>query len=306
MLMVRRIAIVVILGLLATAGATAPAEAGVECLRWNSTLGVCLVEASGSAGGGSQNVSNPGAGTATTTCTYMGDVIPCATAMGTWWASKSCYVRLADPQPPYENAVWEGRTDGAIYVCSPPVALPGTATGAFWAASNPVGGPSPRALADQAVEAMNLRAGLIGIVPEPGPGKVGIVGMPAWMWIADPGESTVGPITRSASGGGVTVSATARLDRVVWSMGDGATVTCAGPAAVGTRYEDRFGASPSPSCGHTYTRMSDDQPSDAYTVTATSYWTVSWSGGGASGTIPLDFSRSTQVTVGEIQVLVTG
>lgn len=305
--MAGRLALLAILSLLATTAPTAPAAAAVECLRWNSTLGVCLVEAAGGASGSSSNnVSNPGAGSGATTCSYLDDVIPCTTAMGTWWASKSCYVGLAETQPPHENAIWEGHTDGAIYLCSPPAALPGTATGTFWAASNPVGGPSPRALADRAVEAMNLRAGLIGIVPEPEPGKVCIVGMPAWMWIADPGESTVGPITRTASAGGVTVSATARLDRVVWSMGDGTTVTCAGPAAVGTPYEDRFGASPSPTCGHTYTRMSDDQPSDAYTVTATSYWIVTWSGGGASDTIPLDFSRSTQVTVGEIQVLITG
>jgi len=304
MLTRRKITALIAVAITLLAWTAGPAGADTTC-EVEGPNGTCLVRA----GGGSTSVRpvvNPGSGGGVTTCSYAGEQIPCTSAMGTWWASRSCYVALADPQPPQDTVVWEGHTDGAIYQCSPPVAMPGTATTFFWAASNPVGGPSPRALADQAVEAMNLRAGLIGIVPEPGPGKVGIVGMPAWMWIADPGESTVGPITRSASGGGVTVTATARLDRVVWSMGDGATVTCAGPAAVGTPYEDRFGASSSPTCGHTYTRMSDDAPSDAYTVTATSYWTVTWSGGGASGTIPLDFSRSTQVTIGEIQVLITG
>lgn len=130
--------------------------------------------------------------------------------------------------------------------------------------------------------------------------------MPAWMWIADPGESTTGPITRSATGGGITVTATARLDRVVWSMGDGATVTCTGSAAEGTAYHVSYGTVSSPTCGHTYTTMSDDQPGDAYTVTATSYWTVTWAGGGASGTIPLTLTRSTQVRIGELQVLITG
>ena len=241
-----------------------------------------------------------------TACWYAGEQIPCTSPSGRWSASPACYVKLADPQPSRDSVVWQGRTDGAIYQCSPPAAMPGTATSFFWAASNPVGGPSPRVLADRAVEAMNLRAGQIGVVPEPGPGKVGIVGMPAWLWIADPGESTTGPITRSASGGGITVAATARLDRVVWSMGDGSTVTCAGGDALGTPYEDRYGASSSPTCGHTYTRMSDDAPGGAYTVAASSYWTVTWSGGGASGTIPLALTRSTQIRVGEVQVLVTG
>lgn len=292
------------LALLVSTAGTAGAETVCDVEGPNGT---CLVRAGAGEGGTDTTpVVNARPGTAAATCSYAGQPIPCTSSAGTWSASRSCYVALAEPQPLPNTEVWGGRSDGAIYRCSPPVAIPGTATSFFWAASNPVGGPSPRALADQAVEAMNLRAGLIGIVPEPGPGKVGIVGMPAWLWIADPGESTVGPITRTASAGGVTVSATARLERVVWSMGDGATVTCAGPAALGTPYEDRFGASPSPTCGHTYTRMSDDQPSDAYTVTATSYWTVTWSGGGASGTIPLDFSRSTQITVGEIQVLITG
>lgn len=283
-----------------------PASAAVECQRYDPWTGACTLYAGGGTSGGGQTVSNPGSGGGTTTCSYAGQTIPCATSMGTWWASMSCYVRPADHQPPLENPVWEGHTDGAIYLCSPAVGMPGTATGAFWAPANPVGGPSPRALADQAVEAMNLRAGQIGIVPEAAPGRVGIVGMPAWMWIADPGESTTGPITRSASGGGITVRATATLDRVVWSMGDGATVTCSGASARGTVYQASYDTAPSPTCGHTYTAMSDDQPDDAYTVTATSYWTVTWAGGGASGTIPLQLSRSTQVRIGEIQVLITG
>lgn len=307
MLTRKRLATLLVSALVAVIASAGPSQAAVECVRWHPTLGVCLVQAGGgNSSGGTQPVVNPAARTGSTTCSYSGQVIPCTSGMGTWWASKSCYVALADPQPPLDNALWEGRTDGAIYKCSPPVGLPGTAIGFFWAASNPVGGPSPRALADRAVETMNLRAGAIGIVPEPGPGKVGIIGMPSWLWIADPGESTTGPITRSASGGGITVTATATLDQVVWSMGDGATVTCAGPAAVGTPYQASYGAASSPTCGHTYTRQSDDQPGDAYTVTATSSWTVTWSGGGATGTIPLDFTRTTQIRIGEIQVLVTG
>ncbi len=63
------------------------------------------------------------------------------------------------------------------------------------------------------------------------------------------------------------------------------------------RYEGRFGKTPSPTCGYTYTRQG------VYTVTATSYWEVAWTGMGRSGVIPLNFSSSVSITMGEIQVV---
>jgi hypothetical protein len=167
----------------------------------------------------------------------------------------------------------------------------------LWAASPPAGPaapPDPRVLAQQAIALMRLRAINIGIVPEPRTGSVGIIGMPTWMWAQNPSQSTWGPVTKSASAGGSTVTATAKVDRVVWAMGDGSTVACAGP---GTTYQDSFGKKSSPSCGHTYTRQG------AYTVRATSYWTVLWAGVGQSGTIPLTFTQTTKITMGEAQVL---
>ena len=53
-----------------------------------------------------------------------------------------------------------------------------------------------------------------------------------------PGDHTWGPITRTASAGGYTVSATARVDRVVWTMGDGSTNVC---RKRGTPYADTYG-----------------------------------------------------------------
>jgi hypothetical protein len=149
-------------------------------------------------------------------------------------------------------------------------------------------------LAQRAIAQMELRAVAIGIVPEPGAGRVGIVGMPTWMWVTDPGPATVGPISRTVSAGGFSVTAVAKADRIVWQMGDGATVTCRGP---GTPYADSFGRQSSPDCGHTYTRQG------TYTVRATSYWAVQWSGMGLNGTIPLSFTRTTNITMGEAQVL---
>jgi hypothetical protein len=149
---------------------------------------------------------------------------------------------------------------------------------------------------------MGLKAIIIGIVPEPKPGRIGLVGMPTWMWVAQPSANTWGPITRTASAGGVTVTATAKVSKVVWSMGDGSSVTCTSP---GTPYQDSYGKRSSPECGHTYTRTSLGQPGDAYHVSATSYWVVTWAGGGQTGIIDLDFTANTQIKVGEMQVLVT-
>jgi hypothetical protein len=90
------------------------------------------------------------------------------------------------------------------------------------------------------------------------------------------------------------VTATAKAQRTVWTMGDGSTVTCTGP---GTPYAASYGKQSSPTCGHTYTRQG------IYTVRATTYWVVTWAGIGQTGTIPLNFSDTTTITMGEAQVL---
>ena len=61
----------------------------------------------------------------------------------------------------------------------------------------------------------------------------------------------------------------------------------------------------SSTCGHTYTKTSAGKPDQSYTVTATSYWTIEWAGDGQTGTIPLDFSTSVQIRIGELQTIIT-
>lgn len=204
---------------------------------------------------------------------------------------------LADPQPLQSDPVWEGHTDGAIYLCSvPDLAGPRFSvplgTLRYWALSAPAA-PDPAVLAQQAVDSMSLRAVDIGIVPEASAGSVGLVGMPNWMWVANPTATTFGPTSASASAGGWTVTATARVSQVVWDMGDGQSITC----GAGTPYAASYGKSDSPDCGHTYTQQG------TYTVRATSHWVVTWSGIGDAGTIALDLTQSATVTIGEAQVL---
>jgi hypothetical protein len=246
-------------------------------------------------GGGSGSGSGGGS-TGPQKCLLVdGTKIPCRDG-GSWWSNVwGCYVKATNPQPPKSDAIWQANTAGAIYDCYDPLVarnggMPLTTRWSATAPAGPAAPPDPAALARQAIAVMQLHAIRIGIVPEPRPGSVGIIGMPTWMWAENRDRRTWGPITRSASAGGFTVTATATVGRVVWSMGDGATVTCTGS---GTPYADSYGKKSSPTCGHTYTRQG------TYTVRATSYWTVRWNGLGRSGTIPLNFTD----TMGEAQVL---
>ena len=230
------------------------------------------------------------------TCAIGSVTTPCQDPHLGWWsAARHCYVKLSQPQPPKTAVTWAGHTDGAIYDCAPPRSVFGV-TYSFWWGAAPAG-PNPAVLAQTAIATMSLRPITIGIVPKSAPGSVGLVGMPVWMWAASPGQQTWGPITRTVSVRGSTVTATARVDRVRWLMGDGGVVVCTGP---GTVYQDRYGKTDSPTCGYTY------QTQGTYTVRAESQWTVTWSGMGLSGRIPLALTDSTTITIGELQVITTG
>ncbi len=243
---------------------------------------------SGDTGGTLSNSSKP------RTCTLAGTTIPCYDpALGSWDASRSCYLRLVVPQPVQRDPVWVGNTEWVAYDCVLPS---GVVQYAVWAPRS-LAGPDPRVLAQTAIELMNLTPVSIGIVPEDRPGSMGLVGMPVWMWAVEPGEHTWGPITRTASAGGVSVTATAKVSRVRWLMGDGGVVVCTSP---GTVYEDRFGKKNSPTCGYTYRKQG------VYTVRAESQWSVAWSGMGQSGTIPLTLTQSTTISIGELQVITIG
>ncbi len=144
---------------------------------------------------------------------------------------------------------------------------------------------------------MDLRPITLGTFPlttENAPSHLGYVGWNTWLWVDDAGEETWGPITRSASEAGYTVTATATVSEVVWDMGNGDTVTC----GRGTPWRSTLTRNEaSPDCGYVYTR------DDEYTITATTYWDVVWSGIGSSGTIELDLSRSGTVRIAEVQVV---
>ena len=79
--------------------------------------------------------------------------------------------------------------------------------------------PDPRQLAQTAISRMNLSAPQIGSFPwtiEKSRESLGVVGFNVWLWIAEPTASTYGPITKSATTAGHTVSATANW-QITWT-----------------------------------------------------------------------------------------
>ncbi|MFJ9026313.1 ATP/GTP-binding protein [Streptomyces sp. NPDC102259] len=259
------VAVLAVLGAAPTALAVGPGG-GVSCGDY-----ICEVEADdpGQTGSGASGSTGNG-----------GSAPQGSGGSGTSSNPWTCTYQLLSPQPPATSLDWEGHTpgDGAVYEqrCHYLDSINSVIRNQ-WLAGPDIA--SPRAA-----------------------GKY-LVGMPMWMWV-NQSPTTYGPNTASASAGGVTVTATAKVSTIVWAMGDGAVVTCTGP---GTPYTAAAGKTDSPTCGHTYNRTSADQAAGRYQVTATSTWTIDWhvttGGGGQAGQLTETRQTQIQVPLAELQVL---
>ena len=136
----------------------------------------------------------------------------------------------------------------------------------------------------------------IGPSPDINPWNMAAVGYPLWLW-AD-GPTHVGPISNSVAG--LSVSLDAEVSSLTFRMGDGHTVTCAGSGRPWTTAVQP--GTESPDCGYTYAKPS--LPDNSYTVTATANWAVTWTTNGQSGVINVPVVDTTELPVGELQVLV--
>ena len=157
---------------------------------------------------------------------------------------------------------------------------------------------TPQQAAYIAFARLKLTAPKPGIGPPPSLNRwnMAAVGYPLWLWA----EGNTDPAPVSDSAGGLFVSLEAQLSKIVYDMGDGASVTCVDG---GTTWGPWVKAGqPSPDCGHVYEKPS--LPQGNYTVTATTYWSVSWTVTGQSGVIPYVQTAQTTLPVGELQVLV--
>jgi hypothetical protein len=292
------------------------AQAGdeVECPPIAGSCSV-VVTTPGTPGGGTPGTPG-GGGSGTRECRWAGVTVPCSIDMpdegggnGAGWfnATDGCYYFHVSPQPPTGDPIRAGHPlgDGAVYetVCYPkdsidPLGLGGV--GIQWLAAPPPGfggGVNPAQLAAQAINQLPIRGPKITTAPRQG--ASGLVGLPVWLWTPSEAE-TWGPASASASAGGITVTATARASKITWDMGDGTTVTCTTP---GTPYTAAKGGAASPDCGHVYRTSSKGRPGGAFTVTATTTWTVNWAGGGQTGTVTVTRQSAATVGVGELVVV---
>jgi hypothetical protein len=156
----------------------------------------------------------------------------------------------------------------------------------------------PRVLAERAAAVLDLPAPAMRMSPA----RDQVVQLPSWLWIS---AEQWDPRQVSATAGPVTATVTATPVQVTWDMGNGDQVLCEGP---GTPYQEKYAGQPDATdCRYTYRHSSAGQPDEAYRVTATVDWGLTWSatgasGGGSLGRVPMSSTRSVRVT--EIQALV--
>lgn len=227
------------------------------------------------------------------TCHWGEQTVPCEKHGGTWNERHQCWMK-GIPQPPRSDERWGGATSGRMALCTLPF---GTSFGrTLYVVVDDAPGTDPEQLAHTAIERMRLAPPTIGTAPrslEKAPNAMGFVGKPVWMWIANPNEETYGPVTRTATAGTSSVTATARVVKTTWNMGDGKTVTCRSAGAVWTPTSSEK----SPNCGHIYAKQG------IFTVTATAHWEIIWAGMGSNGKLSTQLTSTAQLAIGEIQVV---
>lgn len=281
-----------------------PAEADVTCPP-NQEWCTVTVEDPGQPGTSTPPGSGSG-GSDARVCRVprTGAVFPCYEPLWGWFSNADgCYYARLDPQPSADEAVWDGRfPEGAVYevTCMDRVS-PGTNGGWTWLPTPPEGfgatSVTPGELAAKAVDSMGLVGPAVNL--SVAADELGTVGLPVWLWTSVT-PTTWGPNSATASVPGLSVTANAQVVSITWSMGDGGSVTCGNPGTPYIRGEVH-----SPTCEYVFSTSSAGQPGDAYTITATSTWRVTWSGGGSSGSFTVTRSSSTTARIGELQVLVT-
>lgn len=124
----------------------------------------------------------------------------------------------------------------------------------------------------------------------------GTVGVPVWLWVGD-GTGSLPSKSATASAGRFTITATAKVSKVKWSLGDGQTTICTG---VGSKYDAQRDGWASPACGFD----SGWTQAGSYTLTASYVWEISWTGDDTGSATQIQ-SSTEQVTVGELQSVVT-
>lgn len=147
---------------------------------------------------------------------------------------------------------------------------------------------APVVVAEQAAKTLGLSSPVIEMAPPDGSSQ--LVGVATWLWV---NPASWHPLTATATAGAVSTTATATPTRVVWTMGDGASVTCDGP---GEPYD---ASTPDATTDCSYVWVT----AGTYRVTATIDWSVTWAAAGAAGggTLGAEAGPAGAVTVTVVQ-----
>ncbi len=253
----------------------------------------------GDGGGPGDGGPGDGGGGGGATCQWDGQVIPCYDEVLGWFHNgDGCYYKLIEPRP-------EGTPEGFDwYVLTCNGGDLGSQRSELLDAPPPSFGtpPDPAELAREALASIDLLPPRVAVAPRRHIGA-GLVGLPVWMWASTAGSGQprhyFGPQQASASDRGLTVQIAAEVTRVRWDMGNGTKVTCSG---AGTAYESDspLAGKRSPDCGY---HSGYPEPGN-YQIQATTHWTVSWSGGGESGSFEVTRTSGTvTIEIDELQVV---
>jgi len=147
-----------------------------------------------------------------------GTPVDCVAPWGVWNSANQCWIHQVNV--PLSDPVWEGRTDGSIWMCAlivdgvDPVVMfrvpPGVEPEL----------PDPGQLSQRALGLLELETASVHTAPQD-PART-YVGVENWLWVP---ESQWATLTKTVTAGGTSVTVTARPDRVVWAMGP-ETKTC--------------------------------------------------------------------------------
>lgn len=221
-----------------------------------------------------------------------------------------CLSRILDPPPPAGDSRWQGNdpSTGSIIFndCS------GQTIYEFMPGPNPIiaqlAPPTAEELAAQAYRELYIAPPTLSF----GPDRTRLaVNLWTWLWVDNPGPQTI-----TVAAGGISVTATATLESVTWSLGEPAatggayapgppvTITCQG---TGIAPPPDYDWKAEPPCGHKYTWMSTTDRTGGtgkWPITATTNWTVTWqSNTGVSGATTLTATGTDALEIGEYRVV---
>lgn len=163
--------------------------------------------------------------------------------------------------------------------------------------------PDPQEVALAVIARLQLPDGAPNVGPPPSANKWNMVavGYPVWLWTDGATQ-----LNDAESEQGLTVSLDATAIQTRFSMGDGTTVACNPASAQKWVRGGVEPGTPSPTCGYRYEKVSMKKSNGwkgAYTVTATTTWSIDWAAGGEAGTVTTTRTASTQIPVGELQAV---